>query len=36
MIVKSFNKEKEEINTKNIVLQNEYVYKLIKSIYKRG
>ena len=31
MIVKSFNKEKEEIRTKDIIISSEYVYKVIKK-----
>lgn len=31
MIIKSFNKEGEAINTKDVLLENEYVYKIIKK-----
>ena len=31
MIVKSFNKEKEEIITKDIIINSDYVYKIIKK-----
>lgn len=31
MIIKSFNKDGEEIKTKDILLKNEFVYKIIKK-----
>ena len=31
MILKSFNKDNKEIITKDIIINNEYVYKIIKK-----
>ena len=31
MTIKSFNKNGEKINTKEIILKNEFIYKIIKK-----